>query len=150
MSRLARTELLVANLAARQMTSLVIIFDHVNRTPLLGIALHYGQRSVGTKCFDDLGPAVIVIIVNFAQQNASLILLHQIDPTVEIPVAFDFDDLITFYVLDKVWPTVTVGVDRDFVFIATDTPHPLIRPAVASAVRDDSVGTCLAGYECES
>lgn len=150
MLRVTKPSLLLAHLAARQMTSLVIVFHYVDDTAFAWIALHYRERSVGAKGLDSLRPPVVVVIANLANHNTVVILLDQIDPPVEISVALDLDDSIAFHVFDKVRFPVAVGIDRYLVLIAADAPDPLVGPAVAAAMSDDSVRAPVAGEKCES
>jgi len=150
MVRVAKPSLLLAHLTARQTTSLIIVFDNVDNPSLVWIAFHYGERSVGAKGLNSLRSTIEVIIMGLVSQNAVRIFLHEIYLAIEVPIALNTDKFVVLIRLHYVRVSVTGGIDRYLVFIGADTLDPLVRPAVAAAMSDDSVRAPVAGEKCES
>jgi hypothetical protein len=65
--------------------------------------------------FDGFGFSVKVIVTNFADQNAVRVLLHQIDLSVKVPIAFNLDQLTVFKGFDNIGSPVTVRIDGNLV-----------------------------------
>jgi len=138
------------NLATRHATGSIVVFDDAYRAVLVWIALHNREGAIGAKRLDGFRSAIVVVVPNLAHENAARILLNKIDLPVEVAVALDLDDFAAPDSLDEVGFAVAVGVYRDLVFVFADPHHPLVGPAVASAMSDDTVRASVAGEKCES
>jgi hypothetical protein len=88
--------------------------------------------------------------MGLVSQNAVRIFLHEIYLAIEVPIALNTDKVVVLIRLHYVRVSVTGGIDRYLVFIGADTLDPLVRPAVAAAMSDDSVRAPVAGEKCES
>ena len=142
--------LLRAQLATRQPTAVVIVFDDGYCAVLVRVPLDNGERAVGAKRLDGFRSAIVVIVANLAHQNAARILLNKIDLPVEVAVALYFDYFVASNSLDEIGFAVTIGIYRDPVFVLADPCQPLVGPAVAPSMTHDAVRTFVAGQKRES
>ena len=58
--------------------------------------------------------------MNLAYQHAARILLHKVDDSVEIAVAFDAQQLTAAVGLDDIRALICVGIDKDLVLVGAD------------------------------
>jgi hypothetical protein len=142
--------LLRSHLATRQVAAIVVVFHDAYRAAPFWITLHDRQSAVGAKGFDGLGYSTKVVVPNLAHDNAVRVSLNKIDLPVEVAVALHLDDFVVSDSLDDVGSAVSVGIDRDLVFVLADPGHPLVGPAVAPSMSDDAVRASIAGEKRES
>lgn len=135
--------------AADQLARIIIVLDDVDITASLRVSLHYREFSV-SECFYKLRLAVEVIIMDLADENPMRVFLHEIDPSVEVPITFNLDELIVVIRFDDIGPSVAVSVDRKLVGVFVDLVYPSIGSPVAAQVHYSTVGFGVAGDEAES
>jgi hypothetical protein len=138
------------HLATRQAPAVVVVFHHAYRAALCWIPLQDRQRAVGAECLEGFGPAIEIIIANFAHYDAARVLLNKIDFSVEVAVALHFDRFVVSDGLDQIGFTVLIGIDRDLVFVVVDSDRLLVGAPVAPSMSYDPIRPSVAGDKYES
>jgi hypothetical protein len=141
--------LLAAYFAARQVPGVVVVLYYVDGTTLGWIAFHDRKRAIGTEGLDHFWPSIEVVIMDFPHQNSVGVLLHEINLSIEIPIALDLHHLIVAEGPNQVRLPVSVGVELDLILTGPRASHPLIRLTVGTPMRDDSGLRLPAGEQCE-
>jgi len=135
--------------APGQTAGFVVILYDVDNAVLVCIALDYGQGTVGAKGFYDLRSAVVVVVADFANQNAAGVLLDKVNLAIKVPVALYLHQDVSLDGFNQIRAAVAIGIDQYLVFVAAAAHYPLVRTPVATAMGYGTVRPVIAGEERE-
>lgn len=135
--------------APAETAALIVVLYDIDSAVFVCVAFDYGQSAVRSKGFYDLGPAVVIVVADFSNQNATGVLLDKVNLAIKVPVALYLHQAVSFNGLDQIGTSVTIGIDQYPVLVAAGAHHPLVRPSVASAMGYGAVRPVIAGEEHE-